>query len=74
LRNIIYFINPDVIILGGLINDIHEIFGNLIEEELYKFLDKTLFNTVIRDTIFEDVPPSLVGGNVLVLEHFLRTL
>jgi len=74
LRNIIYFINPDVIILGGLINDMHETFGNLIEEELYRVLDKTLFNTVIRDTIFEDVPPSLVGANVLVLEHFLRIL
>jgi predicted NBD/HSP70 family sugar kinase len=67
LRNIIYFLNPDVIILGSLINNIHETFGNLIEEELYKLLDKTFFNTVSRDTIFEDAPPSLVGANVLVL-------
>lgn len=75
LRNIIYLLNPDVIILGGLINDIHETFGPYIKREIEMNMEKEIVAGVqIRDTAFKEVPPSLIGGNVLVIEHFLRTL
>jgi len=75
LRNIVYFLNPDVIVLGGLINDIYETFGPYIRRELETITEKEILaGVVIRDSIFKEVPPSLVGGNVLVIEHFLKTL
>lgn len=71
LRNIVYFLNPDVIVLGGLINDIYEAFGPYIRRELETITEKEILaGVVIRDSIFKEVPPSLVGGNVLVIEHF----
>jgi predicted NBD/HSP70 family sugar kinase len=75
LRNIVYFLNPDVIVLGGLINDIYETFGPYIRRELETITEKEILaGVVIRDSIFKEVPPSLVGGNVLLIEHFLKTL
>ncbi|MBC7123570.1 MAG: ROK family protein, partial [Pseudothermotoga sp.] len=75
LRDLVYFLNPDVIVLGGLINDIYETFGPHIVRELETITEKEILTgVVIRDSIFKEVPPSLVGGNVLVIEHFLKTL
>ncbi|MGJ8454483.1 ROK family transcriptional regulator [Pseudothermotoga sp. U03pept] len=75
LRNIIYLLNPDVIVLGGLINDIYETFGSHITRELEMNMQKEIMAEIlIRDSIFKEVPPSLVGGNILVIEDFLRTL
>jgi len=75
LRNVIYFLNPDVIVMGGLINDIYETFGPYIKRELEMNTEKEILaGILLRDTIFKEVPPSLVGGNVLVIEHFLRSL
>jgi|GEM_PF-411909 len=75
LRDLVYFLNPDVIILGGLINDIYETFGPYIRRELETITEKEILTgVVIRDSIFKEVPPSLVGGNVLVIENVLKTL
>lgn len=74
IRNITYLLNPDIIILGGLVNTIYEMFGSYIEKELDSILERDVFDTKIRDTVFKEVPPSLVGGNVLVLEDFLKSL
>ncbi len=75
LRNIIYLLNPDVIVLGGLINDIYDTFGPVIKNKIDKDIAKEIVEGIrIRDTIFRDVPPSLVGGNVLVIDHFLKNL
>lgn len=75
LRDLVYFLNPDVIILGGLINDIYETFGPHIRRELETITEKEILTgVVIRDSIFKEVPPSLVGGNVLVIENVLKTL
>jgi hypothetical protein len=60
--------------LGGLINDIYETFGPYIRRELETITEKEILaGVVIRDSIFKEVPPSLVGGNVLLIEHFLKT-
>jgi len=74
IRNITYLLNPDIIILGGLVNTMYEMFGSYIEKELDSILERDVFDTKIRDTVFKEVPPSLVGGNVLVLEDFLKSL
>lgn len=75
LRDLVYFLNPDVIILGGLINDIYETFGPYIRRELETITEREILTgVVIRDSIFKEVPPSLVGGNVLVIENVLKTL
>lgn len=74
MRNVIYLLNPGIIILGGLINDLWETFGPYIKRHLERMVEKEIFTGIIRDTIFKDVPPSLVGGNILVIEDFLRNL
>lgn len=74
LRNIIYLLNPDVIVMGGLINDIYESFGPHIKKRLDTMVEKEIADVSMRDTIFKEVPPSLVGGNVLVIEHFLKSI
>ncbi len=74
VRNMGYLLNPDVIVFGGLINDIYETFSSEINDRLNQIIgaDK-IFDVNIRDTVFKEVPPSLVGANVLVLEDFLRS-
>jgi len=42
LRDLVYFLNPDVIILGGLINDIYETFGPYIRRELETITEKEI--------------------------------
>ncbi|HAA82773.1 MAG TPA: ArsR family transcriptional regulator [Thermotoga naphthophila] len=74
LKNVIYFLNPGVIVLGGIVNDLWETFGSFIKKELEKITDREIADVLIRDTIFKEVPPSLVGGNVLVIEEFLRSV
>ncbi|MGQ9856476.1 MAG: ROK family transcriptional regulator [Fervidobacterium sp.] len=74
VRNMGYLLNPDIIVLGGLINDIYETFSSEIDNRLNQIIgaDK-VFDVHIRDTVFKEVPPSLVGANVLALENFLRS-
>ncbi len=74
LRNIIYFLNPGVIILGGLVNNLWERYGAYVKTELQKITDEEVAKIVIRDTIFKEVSPSLVGGNVLAIESFLKSV
>ncbi|PLV57684.1 ROK family transcriptional regulator [Thermotoga sp. SG1] len=74
LKNVIYFLNPGVIVLGGVVNDLWETFGSFIKKEIEKIADKEISDVLIRDTIFKEVAPSLVGGNVLVIEEFLKNV
>jgi len=74
LKNIIYFLNPGVIVLGGVVNDLWDTFGSFIKRELEKITDREIANVLIRDTIFKEISPSLVGGNVLAIEEFLRQI
>ncbi|AJG40772.1 MULTISPECIES: ROK family transcriptional regulator [Thermotoga] len=74
LKNVIYFLNPGVIVLGGIVNDLWETFGSFIKKELEKITDREIADVLIRDTIFKEVAPSLVGGNVLVIEEFLKSV
>ncbi|AEH51745.1 ROK family protein [Pseudothermotoga thermarum] len=74
LRNIIYFLNPGVIILGGLVNNLWETFGFFVKTELQKITDEEIAKVIIRDTVFKEVSPSLVGGNVLAIESFLKSV
>ncbi|PLV58654.1 ROK family transcriptional regulator [Thermotoga sp. KOL6] len=74
LRNVIYFLNPGVIVLGGIVNDLWDTFSSFIKKELEKITDREVANVIIRDTIFKEVPPSLVGANVLAIEEFLKNM
>jgi len=74
LKNIIYFLNPGVIVLGGVVNDLWDTFGSFIKRELEKITDREIADVLIRDTIFKEISPSLVGGNVLAIEEFLRQI
>jgi len=74
LKNIIYFLNPGVIVLGGVVNDLWDTFGSFIKRELEKIIDREIADVLIRDTIFKEISPSLVGGNVLAIEEFLRQI
>ncbi|MCD6550801.1 ROK family transcriptional regulator [Thermotoga sp.] len=74
LKNVIYFLNPGVIVLGGIVNDLWETFGSFIKRELDRITEKEIAFVVIRDTIFKEVPPSLVGGNIYVIEEFLKNV
>lgn len=75
LINIVNTFNPNVIILGGDSNSIWKNFG----EELYKTISKrtmpkTLEGVIFRDTIFDKGSASIVGGNMLAIEHIIETL
>jgi len=75
LKNIGYFINPQIIILGGAVNNIWETFGTRIEKQLsdmdkYGFLNGIKF----RDTIFKNISPSLPGSNVAAIHRILETI
>lgn len=75
LRNILYFLNPGVIVLGGIVNNLWENFGAVLRRKLETMVvEKVLKDVIIRDTIFKEVPPSLVGGNVLAIEKILREM
>lgn len=75
LRNVLYFLNPGVIVLGGIVNNLWENFGTIVRRKLeVMVVEKVLKDVIIRDTIFKEVPPSLVGGNVLAIERILREM
>ncbi len=75
LRNVLYFLNPGVIVLGGIVNNLWENFGTIVRKKLeVMVVEKVLKDVIIRDTIFKEVPPSLVGGNVLAIERILREM
>ncbi len=75
LLNIGYTINPEVIIFGGIVNNIWELFGDLLMRKIEK-LDKYDFMKGIayRDTIFKGISPSLVGCNVAAIESFFENV
>ncbi len=75
LRNIVYFLNPEIVVFGGIVNNIWETFGKIVYKRLselvpYEILDGIIF----RDTIFKNVPPSLPGCNVAAIEQILESL
>jgi len=75
LRNIVYFLNPEIVVFGGIVNNIWETFGKIVYKRLselvpYEVLDGIIF----RDTIFKNVPPSLPGCNVAAIEQILESL
>ncbi|AEH51471.1 ROK family transcriptional regulator [Pseudothermotoga thermarum] len=75
LLNIGYTINPEVIIFGGIVNNIWEIFGNLVIRKI-EILDKYDFMKGInyRDTVFKGTSPSLVGCNVAAIESLFVSI
>jgi len=75
LKNILYLLNPGIVVLGGVVNDIWERFGSIIQRKLEQLTDPFILEGVkIRDTIFKEVPPSLPGCNVLAIEKILEEI
>ena len=75
LRNIVYFLNPEIVIFGGIVNNIWEVFGEIIYKRLSELVPGEVLNGIIfRDTIFKNVPPSLPGCNVAAIEQILESL
>lgn len=75
LKNIGYFINPQIVVFGGAVNNIWETFGTRIEKQLsdmdkYGFLNGIKF----RDTIFKNISPSLPGSNVAAINRILEAI
>ncbi|WP_041081533.1 ROK family transcriptional regulator [Thermotoga profunda] len=71
--NIVNIINPQLIILGGEVQDLGEYFYNSIEEEVKKrALRDATRQLRIRPTIFETVSSNLVGAAVLAIEDIIE--
>lgn len=71
--NIVNIINPQLIILGGEVQDLGEYFYSSIEEEVKKrALRDATRQLRIRPTIFETVSSNLVGAAVLAIEDIIE--
>jgi len=73
--NIVNTFNPKIIILGGDSNSIWKNFG----KDLYKTISertmpRTLEGVFFRDTVFTGRTASIVGGNIMAIEHLIKTL
>ncbi len=65
--------NPQLIILGGEVQDLGEYFFNSIETEVKKrALRDATKKLKIRPTVFETVSSNLVGAAVLAIEDIIE--
>ncbi|MGB9819851.1 MAG: ROK family protein [Pseudothermotoga sp.] len=71
--NIVNVMNPQLIILGGEVQDLGEYFFNSIETEVKKrALRDATKKLKIRPTVFETVSSNLVGAAVLAIEDIIE--
>lgn len=71
--NIVNIVNPQLIILGGEVQDLGEHFYKSIENEVKKrALRDATKQLKIRPTIFETVSSNLVGAAVLAIEDIIE--
>ncbi|MDI3495499.1 MAG: hypothetical protein PWQ72_1626 [Pseudothermotoga sp.] len=75
IRNIGYFMNPEIIVFGGAVSNLWETFGSFIEKELLQIdIYGFLRNIKFRDTIFKSVSPSLPGCNITAINKILEDM
>jgi len=71
--NIVNVLNPQLIILGGEVQDLGEYFFNSIESEVKRrALRDAVKQLKIRPTIFETVSSNLVGAAILAIEDIIE--
>ncbi|KAF2956770.1 ROK family transcriptional regulator [Marinitoga sp. 38H-ov] len=75
IANIINSLNPEVIIIGGELNDMPKYFyEELINETKKKILKVALKNTIIRPTIFKNISSNLVGAGIFSINKFIEKI
>ncbi len=73
--NIVNTFNPKIIIMGGDSDSIWRNFGEELYERISeRSMPKTLDGVIFRDTVFSGRTASIVGGNIMAIEHMIETL
>ena len=73
--NIVNTFNPKIIIIGGDSDSIWKNFGKELHERVSeRVMPKTLDGVIFRDTVFSGRNASVVGGNIMAIEHTIETL
>lgn len=73
--NIVNILNPQIVILGGEVQDLGEYFYRIIEEEVKRRALKDATKELkIRPSIFGTVSSNLVGAAVLAVENIIENV
>lgn len=73
--NLVNILNPEIVILGGEVQDLGESFYKVIEEEVKKRALKAATKKLkIRPTIFRTISSNLVGAAVLAIEDIIENV
>jgi predicted NBD/HSP70 family sugar kinase len=75
IANIINSLNPEVVIIGGELNDMPQYFyEELIIETKKKALKVASEKTLIRPTIFKNISSNLVGAGIFSINNFVENI
>jgi len=73
--NIVNTFNPKIIVIGGDSDSIWKNFGKELYERISeRVMPRTLDGVIFRDTVFSGRTASIVGGNIMAIEHVIETL
>lgn len=73
--NIVNILNPEIVILGGEVQDLGEYFYRIIQEEVkQRALKHAVKDVKIRPSIFGTVSSNLVGAAVLAVESIIENV
>ncbi|MGJ8454535.1 ROK family transcriptional regulator [Pseudothermotoga sp. U03pept] len=73
--NVVNILNPEIVILGGEVQDLGEYFYQIIEEEVkQRALKDAASGLKIRPSIFRTISSNLVGAAVLAVDNIIENV